>query len=503
MTQASDTPIKPTNAASTPAQTAPPSTTIQASNSQSATATAPIATTARVATVSQTAFQPSPLKEQYRAPYQPECTPVELIFLSGPYKGKSLDLGLAVNEISHSQSANWESQTVNGIRVGVNFTNIGGREISMSLEYADVTYDIIHLAEGVALLQQIGDGEVQPPLMLLTQGDAKNIGPMVCNSFQQNYSEPFAGRTRGFRHAKIDLKFTVIGGKASNNALAPPIASTPLGDETKRQTQLERQRQGTIAAQKTLLLPCLGEEGSNQLTEMIDQGKLTNVEAILQLPADVFVNGTLGGLFNKQVLADQRLQDKLRADLASTIAANEDGVGNTTFARQFAEALITGDFSHVSRPAIQAQAQASKPDYDQIYQAILNQELGDDASVFADGNTAGERLRSGFGTCGMKLRSSNTGITGAKALLDAEVLNAFNTLLADESNTQTLKDDYGLTESQIRHLRKGQPFQSKEEFMSYVNQDGSGISGYAIWSKIGNPATGGNDSNPSPTEPTS
>ena len=82
----------------------------------------------------------SPLRQQHREKRgsYADYTPVKLIFLSGAHKGKSLDIGLAVNEVIHSQNGDWEDRDAGGVRVGANFRRIGARYISMSLEFFDV-----------------------------------------------------------------------------------------------------------------------------------------------------------------------------------------------------------------------------------------------------------------------------------------------------------------------------------------------------------------------------
>jgi hypothetical protein len=426
--------------------------------------------------------RPSPLQKQHRdVRSQPDYEPVQIIFLGGKHKGQMLDLGVSVEGILHSQSAEWETQEADGIRVGINFKRLSSREISLSLTFADLHEDISHLVENVALLHEIGDGEKQPPFVMLVQGSMR-IAPCVCTTFNPQYDNPHPGR-KGFRLVKsLELKFLLAGGKGSEHALGKPLTSTPLGDAAARQTQLERQRQGQQQVTRLLLADCLGEEGSDRLTELIDQGQLDNPRAIASLPPAAFVQGTIAGLFSAETLLDENLQNKLKQDLALVIAQNENGVGSQQ-AQGFANAMLTGNVSQLPN-FLQEQASATQADFEQLLTSILAQDLGDESEVFAPGSTAGERLRSGFGSCGLSLRQSGAGsITSSD---DVEMLNSINEFLSDATVTdEQVQARFELVNSsQVRLLRNGTPYQSKREFIQHVSQGTNGMNGYILWSRF-------------------
>lgn len=426
--------------------------------------------------------RPSPLQKQHRdVRSQPDYEPVQIIFLAGKHKGQTLDLGIAVEGILHSQSAEWETQEADGIRVGINFKRLSSREISLSLTFADLHEDISHLVENVATLHEIGDGEKQPPFVMLVQGSMR-IAPCVCTTFNPQYDNPHSGR-KGFRLVKsLELKFLLAGGKGSEHALGKPLTSTPLGDAAAQQTQLERQREGQREVTRLLLADCLGEEGSDRLTELIDQGKLNDPGAIASLPPAAFVQGAIAGLFSTETLSDKSLQNKLRQDLSLVIAQNENGVGNQQ-AQGFANAMLTGDVSQLPN-FLQEQAIATQADFEQILESVLAQDLGDESEVFVSGSTAGERLRSGFGSCGLSLRQAGAG--SIVSTDDVEMLNKINSFLTDSNITdeQVLSRFQLANVSQVRLLRNGQPYQSKNEFIQHVSQGTNGQNGYVLWSRF-------------------
>lgn len=456
------------------------------------TPAAPTAAPTSTAAATDLAGRRSPIQKQHRDQRgQPDYTPVKLVFLNGPYQGKALDLGLAINEVIHSQSAEWGEPDSKGIRVGVNFTKLSSREISLNLEFADLGNDILHLVEGISHVQEIGDGEKQPPYLLLTQGSA-TIAPLVCESFQSTLDEPHPG-DKGFRHATVQLRLKLAGGKGGEHALGKPLTSTPLGDERAQQTRLERQRQGQQAVAKFLLAPCLGESGSDRLISLIEQGQLGNVDAIAKLDDATFVQAAIGGLFSAEILS--QLAPKLRADLAQVMAVNEAGVGTTPLVRQFAQALLTGDPANL--PAeLAAEAIATKADFEAILEAVRSQNLGEASPIYSPGSLAGERLRSGFGACGISLRQSGALAVRNPNESEAEALAKINQILASATNEE-LKEQFGIeNQNQLRLLRNGVPYQSKLEFLRHTSQGSAGINGYALWSSF----EGGADPDPDPLE---
>ncbi|MBD1864264.1 MULTISPECIES: hypothetical protein [Trichocoleus] len=474
-------PIKPTQ----PQTTAPATTTAASTTTQTATNTQ-TATPAKAVTgvtIPRVQNKPSPLKEQHRDTRgQPDYSPVQIIILNGAYKGKSVDLGLAVNEVMHSETADWEAQDGDGIRVGINFKRLSPRDISLTLAYCSLVEDVSYLVENVKHLKEITDGESRPPLLLFIQG-ALQATECVCTSVQDKYSEPHPGR-KGLRRADVDIKLLLGGGKNSSYALGGPLTSTPLGDERARTTQAERQKQGQQDVAKLLLAPCLGEKGSADLSQLIEQNKLSDPTAIAKLDSATFVQAAIGGMFSSKLLQDPGLQQKLQQDLAAVMALGEDGVGNTILTRKYANAILTGDISQLPQN-LQLQLAATRVDFNVIYKAVLNQALDEKSEVFdrSKNPTAGERLAN-FGSCGIDLRRVGAPkVTSTVA--DTKTLKQVNEFLASNPSNNDIKKRFGVvTESQIRAIKNGAPYQSKEEFLSHASQNNVGLTGQVLWSSF-------------------
>jgi hypothetical protein len=422
------------------------------------------------------------LKEQARdLRGQPDYSPVQIIILNGAYKGKSVDLGLAVNEIMHSETADWEAQDGDGIRVGINFKRLSPRDISLALTYYSAIEDVSHLAENLKHLKEITEGESRPPLLLFTQGSMQAT-ECVCTSVQDKYSEPHPKR-KGLRRVDVDIKLLLGGGKNSSYALGGPLTSTPLGDERARTTEREREKRGFQAVVKTLFAPCVGAEGSAALEKLIEQNKLNDPSEIAKLNAPTFVQAAIAGMFFPSLLQDPKLQTKLAGNLAAEMAVNQDGVGRTILARKFAEGLLTGILPGPNpNPTLQQQLDLTKPDYDLLLQAIQTQSLDEKSPLFDRSKypTASERLAQ-FGSCGLNLR--RVGTPEANTKNDPEVLLRVNKFLGDEKpSDEEIKKRFGLqSDAQVKLVRNGVPYQSKEQFIAHNSQLSAGIVGHKLW----------------------
>jgi len=459
-------PIQPAPAApSPPAPSSPPA------------APQPTSTTPRASSVT-VQQQASPLKRQERDPRgTPDRYPCSLTFLNGPYEGQTLDLGLAVNTVSQNQSANWQDQTAKGIRAGVNFDGLSPREFRLELEFWALSEDVFHLLENLATAQEIGNGDRQPPFLLFQQGSAM-IAPVVCTSISHTLSEPHTGR-KGFRYGKSELQFKIVGGRDSEHALGKPLTATPLGDIRATQTQLERQQQAQRQITQTLLLPCIGQQGSEALTDMIEGGKLSDAEAIAQLPPETLAQAAIAGLFPAEAMA--ATEPQIRAAIASVMAAREPGF-DAIYQRQIAQGWLNGgQFSGIAKPEVLQQAQDLQGEFEAIATAVIQQDLG---SVMESGNTAGERLRQ-FGACGLRLRSS--GAVDIRSPQDeAGTLARLNEFISTTQDDQILRAAFGgnLDDQAIRAIRNGSPYQSRTQFIQHNSQGSGTVTGIALWSRF-------------------
>lgn len=419
----------------------------------------------------------SPIKRQERDPRgTPDRVPCSLTFLNGPYEGQTLDLGLAVNTVSQNQSANWSDQAAKGIRAGVNFDGLSPREFRLELEFWALSEDVFHLLENLATAQEIGNGDRQPPFLLFQQGSA-TIAPVVCTSISHTLSEPHTGR-KGYRYGKSELQFKIVGGRDSEHALGKPLTATPLGDVRATQTRLEQQRQARRQTAQTLLAPCIGQQGSEALVAMIDQGKLADPAAITALPPETLAQAAIAGLFPAEALTSKTVAARIRAAIASEMAGREPGLG--IFARQVAQGWLNGgNFAGITDPLVLEQAQALQLEFEAIADAVINQSFG---KVLEPGNTAGERLRQ-FGACGLRLR--NSGSAEVRSPQDeARTLARLNEFVSRTQDDEVLKQRFGITtDAEVKALRNGNPYQSRQQFIEHLSQ-GASVNGIALWSRF-------------------
>lgn len=463
--------IQPTNPLPTPQlvpQSGTPDTTKKAEPAKAAKVTAP----------AKTQSKPSPIKEQARdVRGQPDYSPVQIVILNGAHKGKAVDLGIAVNEIQHSETAEWESQDGDGIRVGVNFKRLSPREISLSLTYYSAIEDVSHLAENLKHLKEITEGEARPPLLLFTQGSMQ-ASECVCTSIRDKYSEPHPGR-RGLRRADIEIALLLSGGKNSSYSAGSPLTSTPLGDERAKQTEAERQKRGQQAVVEKLLVPCLGENGSASLSKLLENDQFKDVAALSKLESATFIQAAIAGMVPGDLLGSDLLP-KLRQDLAIALAANEDGVRQADV-RNFANALLSGDGAGLA-PYLQEQLPKTKNDFELIFKALGNQDLGEDSSVFDSrtSGTAGERLRR-MGSCGLDLRRSGAAQLAASPpnKKDVETLKDINEFFASQPSDNEIRDRFGIYDPafNIRALKNAFPYQSLDEFVERAAKSNKLIDG--------------------------
>lgn len=457
---------------------------------------------------------PSPIQKQHRdIRSQPEYAPIVIVFLSGPYKGQTLDVGFNVSETSQSQTAEWEDQKGETVRVGCNFKKLSTRTFQMTLAYFDTTFDISHMIENVMTLQQVSEEDRSMPKLFLKQGDLI-AAPVVCTEIRPKYSEPHSGST-GFRHAEVEVGFKLLGGVASEHALGVPLTSTPLTDWYARTPKAVRDREAQLAVTDLTLAKCLSASSNRQLDELIKKDRTGNVDDVLKLQADAFIQGSVGGIFDSSIFEDERVKEKLHKDLALQVAKGVSGVGIES--RRLANAIAAND-DGTSRNLtqgltidMQKEVEGARADLKSIEKAIEAQDLTNDSEVFGDKQrTAGDRLRR-LASCGLTLRQSGAaavndsldnkpgwqkwldklmgGEAGASNDVGARnkaVLGKINETLNDKSLTdEDIKQQFGLkTESQVRALRNGVPYTSRSQFEQHSSRQKTGLTGVVTWNNF-------------------
>jgi len=475
-------------------------------------------------------YPPSPISKQHRdSKIQPAASPVSIRFLNGKLSGKVLDvkqpgnsfLGVAVSQISDDQSAEWSDQDGDHIRGGQNFKSIGPRTFRFSVTFYDTKHDISHLVEQLYQMHELSDRQESknvytPPLLYVQQGD-KIMAPCACTSISAQYDHPLVG-DKGYHYCQVDLNFKMLGGRGSPNMLAPPLTSTPLGDETSKQTTAERSREALVEKAKAVLGDCLGPEGKQNLEGILDetfgegapQGSkgLSDKEALLKLDPNTRFQMAIAGMIPDSVLKAKELQDKIKEDAAIILAQKEGGIAFED--RIVAEALMSGDPSRLP-PRFQEIYPQLKIDYDLITSSVQSGKLDGKDEVFKDTNRSATERFQNVGKCGLTMRQAG-GVGTAQAVEkdQAEMLKKLNDTIKDGKD-EDIKKAFGLkTESQLRSIKNGGPYQTREEFFNHLNQNGNGLTGYAAWGSFGEwtkqsavtpPTTPSPSPSPAPTPP--
>lgn len=452
-------------------------------------------------------YPPSPINRQTRSDKgQPAAEPLTIVFLNGKFKGKKLNLkpseesflGVAVPEANYEQTAEWKDQDNNSIRAGQTFSGISSRTIKYSLTFYDPNHDVSHLVEQLFFMQEISDrkGDVgeggkkkdttgldnTPPALYIQQGDVI-LAPCVCTSLSAKYDYPISGE-KGYRHAVVDVGFKLLGGRGSPNMLAAPLTSTPLGESIQDQTVEERRQEGLADLTKLLLGSCLGEEGKAKLSEMLGDNAagLNDKKKLLELDANTLVNLAVGGVIPEKIYNDEAVQERLKNDVAKLMARAENG-GIGFSERIMAEALKSGKPEGLD-PRWQPVYKEMKRDYDIIADAVKSNKLDKSSEIFSDANRSTTNRFTTMANCGLRLRDSGgANVAQTVEANEANTLKLLNDSIKSKSDKE-LKEMFDLkSESQVRHLKSGAPYQSEQQLLDYFAQDGNGISGYSIWGK--------------------
>ena len=434
----------------------------------------------------------SPINFQHKdKKYQKDFCPVVVTFLDGPYVGEDIDLGLSIEEITQEQTAEWSNNAGKGIRAGANFNGISTRTFSVKLTFHDRKHDISHLVENLAHLHEIGQGATTPPTLLWKQGNLRATR-VICTSFSPHYQYPFAGKQKGFRYCEVDLKFQLLGGKISSDALAPPLTSTPLQTKARTRTVAETQQRQAVVEIQQILNPCITGEGAEKLLEMKKKGRMNDESDILSLPHNTFVQAAVAGYFTKSILKQGKIAEKLKKDLAQVLVEAEPGIGliGSLANTKLTNALVSGEPAGL--PAKQrAIFDQMKIDYDLILKNIKEQDLNDNSESNAlnlkTNGSAHDRFHKALG-CGLNVR--NRGRIKDEQITDTELsrdevkaIKEINNFLKDKNKTdEEIKQAFGVrTPIEIRKLKNSVPYTSKEEFVKNSIDSTVGLVGYDLY----------------------
>lgn len=429
-----------------------------------------------------------------------EYMPIQVIFLSGPYSGRKLELGLSVNEASQSQTADWQDQQGQAIRVGSNFVSLSPRTANVSVVFWSDKIDVAPYAEACASLMEIGEGDATPPRLHYQQGSIRMI-PCVCTKFDPKYENPFPGN-KGFRQVTVALDFKLLGGSDSPHRLGAPLTNTRLLQEKKNANSLGAYaKQGKALVLQDTLMHCLANDADqDKLKKLIENrnGHGQDPGNWEELSADGLIQAAVAGMIPPSVLKESGLQTKLQEALAMTIANKTYGLKDSQ-KEEYAMALRGQDFG--LKDEIRDAATAKKGAYEKIYQSILSQDLGDGASVYSGEN--GELLIRAA-SCGLEYRSIGAARVAPvaenderskefwkKALGDKEkfpgshdkyLVDKINEFMRSDPSDEDIKKQFGLQSvEQIKALRAGGQFQSVDQFERYLSAGSNGIAGYVVY----------------------
>lgn len=418
---------------------------------------------------------------------QPEYDAFSLTFLEGEFEGQKVDLGVGIFEASHSQSAEWNDKSEDHIRNGASFSKIGPREFSISAEYFSLSEDVSQLVENLSHLVELQKTaetvNVSPPKLLLKQGKLKAT-TVVATSISSSYDYPLP-KKQGFRHAKVEIQLKLIAGVGSQYATGKPLAPTPLNDYLQSISEEERVENAIEQKTKALLADCLSEEQSDKFQYLIDEGKQQNVEELLKLDAETFMQLLFSGIVSKETISEsEELSEKIDEDLAKVMATKSVNVGKLDSA--LAESLINDSPTESIASSYSKTYEKLQPQYNQLKEAIKKQSLRPvyQGSSKTDTAKTMERL---FG-CGLSIRQIG-GITlnaSTPKAENREKLTNLNSYLAKiakgEIDESELSDKLKISNSSVKEeILENAPYQTKEEFIENSTGLDSTQLAYQIW----------------------
>lgn len=427
--------------------------------------------------------------------------PVSILFLTGDYAGKSLDLGYNVPSLKESGTSDWKAIDTRGVRGGVEFHNLGTNTLDFTVEYWSDNFNIRQLINNLSHLKEITGKEKAPPLLQIKIG-SDLTDPWVCTKVDSECTVPLPGDA-GYKKGTANLSFILQAGSNTKHATGKPLGATPLSDIARTESESDKARAGEVARIEALLAPCLGSEGSDAVKDLVENNKTNDPAAIAALPPRTLVNLAISGL-PPEVLADPAVAAKLSQSVAQLLAETEPGSNPSQFA-QLARSLQSGEPTGISGDIVQPQPDGTTTfnrmlgDFATITEAIKNQELGTDSPLFdRDTNpTAGNRINN-FGSCGMTLRQAG-GIAGnapnestIASPLDTEEkakLGNINQFFKENPSHEQLLVRFELPPDTDKEFSKcliaGRPFEKRKGFEDEVIRcSGGKITGGSMWGKF-------------------
>jgi hypothetical protein len=431
-------------------------------------------------------------------PSNSTAMPCAIVFLTGPYKGQTLDLGIAVAESQHSQSATWEDQKGRSTRVGSTFSEISPRQISLKIQFYGLNTDVSERCENIMTLQEIDESTGNPGTLLYQEGALK-IQPLVVDgAITITKSEPFS-KQKGFHLANISIPLKLLGGKTSEHRFAVPLMDTELTIWKKQTSDAEKARSGVEKIATETLADCLSEKENQQLTGLMKDKKLNDPKAVAGLSDSAFAQAAIGGLIPADVL--QQNKQKLSEALAHQIAAGTNGIGNQIGSMKSA---ILGQAGTPLSPDLQGSVSKLKGHHAVILDAALEQKLSPKDPVFSDPAVASTLINSV--KCGVRLlnqgsppKSSTAATTSANArdeffkkelkenagdsiAQDRLITDRLNAFIGDpKTKDEDIQKLLGLkTKEEVKAIKNAKPFKNKDDFVSRLGSN-TAIVGIKSW----------------------
>lgn len=436
---------------------------------------------------------------------------VKIMFLTGPYKGKELYLGGNVWEMENEQKANWEDKAEKGIRAGATFSHISPSTMSFSIDFHTPGQDASQLAENVKHLQEIKvveddstnasskeESPRTPPLLRISSG--KSLWERcVCESIKISRKIPLPN-TGGWQFVKVDLSFKIIGGMGSIYQDAPPFAPTELAEYFNSLTDEERKEQGTKALTALQLAPCLGEEESKKVADMIGTGEFNDSGSILGLSDKAFLQVAIAGGFSTAKLEESAILEKLKRALSYELVVNEPGFQNPATASPpaIARAIVDNDPSVIdeSGPLTSTIFNSLVADYTKSLDAIKSKQLGEGGSFSGtaeaqSANSTAIRRLAAAGACGFSILNAG-GISPEVSAAEDEILQAMNGFFTNDISNADLRRYLAIpntvNETVLNRIRSGGPYLTKQQFIEAATDASSTAtaSGQQIWTNYAN-----------------
>jgi hypothetical protein len=441
----------------------------------------------------ETRLPPTPiLRQEVHGRGQDSYEPVSVLYLTGTYEGQEFDLGLGVNEISMSQTANWEDLDQANIRQGLSFKNLSPRTISFDVTYYSFNHDVAHLFENLKHSQEINSirstpaGEVPyPPLLLLTIGSMSFH--VVCTEVSDKLEHPHIG-TNGYKLCTTSLTFKQVSNKTTPDSLGRPATGTPLMAWMEGTTADERKKEALERIVSRRLFEGSDSQSAEIVEKMIEDDAFSDKERIMQLDAETFVNLAIAGAFDKKLLQDEEIKAKLRSDMAFMFAERENGIAtqDPRYPRMLREALESGSPEGLPE-VLRQQFDDYKRDFDQILDAVERQDLQSTSNhkLFRLDNVSARNRLFDIGARGLELRQAQTFSANIADAATAETLGDINKFLSEKSDKE-IQAAFGLSRpGQIRIMKNRGPFVSRQHFLNELQVlEADGTAPSAIWSRF-------------------